>query len=198
MTTNYPVDSTYHACCDGIGTHTAACGAGRLSDHSGKVHTMTNTTTPESPTQTWRDLVRRLTPEQVADLEEWERRGGDCTPDAYREWLVGEARDYIATNERDAELSARIHPPAGAKSVDGWNSIDKQTGRQCRPVRWATYAAGRLSVDIDGLQDETGAVDGPHLTVFGLEDGGALTITDARQLAVALVAAADEMERLTA
>src|ERR1700754_4095779 len=144
-----------------------------------------NTTHDDDNATTWRDLEDALTSQQVDDLEEWERSGADCSPDAYRKWLLAEARDHIATNERDAELTARIQPPAGV-TFGGWDSIENKTGRRCRSIQWASYEAGPTSVDIDGWQDETGAVDGPHLSVYGLESHGQLKAVDARRLARAL------------
>lgn len=154
-----------------------------------------NTTHAEDAT-TWRNLTDQLTPGQVTDLEEQERQGADCSPDAYRKWLIGEAREFIADNERDAELAARIQPPAGATSVGGWDS-ETEGGHWCRSIQWATFGAGATAVDIDGLQDDTGAVDGPYLSVYGLEGGGQLTAAAARQLAATLTEAADEFERLS-
>ncbi len=110
-------------------------------------------TTHDDNTTTWRDLADQLTPQQIADLQGQERRGADCSPDAYREWLIGEARDYIADNARDADLNARIRPPAGATSVQDWGSIEHHTpgagagrssGPPTRPVPpRSTSTAGR-------------------------------------------------------
>jgi hypothetical protein len=158
------------------------------------------TTTPDQTVQTWRDLADQLTAQQVAALEWQESRGEDCVPDepdAYRDWLITQARDYIAGNEHDAELSARIQPPAGATSIGGWDNIDPKTDRLLRSIRWANFPAGpAFSVAVDGFQDETGAVDGPHISVYGLEDGPDLEAADALRLARALVAAADHREGL--
>lgn len=145
-------------------------------------------------TTTWRDYTNQLTPQQIRDLETQERRGADCSPDTYRTWLISEAQDLAAENRRDAELNARIHPPAGT-TPGGWDSIDA-TERRHRSIHWATFEAGRTAIDIDGTQDETGAIDGPHLSVFGLDDCRPLTAAEARELATALVAAADELDRL--
>ncbi|SBS79253.1 hypothetical protein MHPYR_70174 [uncultured Mycobacterium sp.] len=203
-TNPYHVDSTSRTCCGGIGRHTCDCtapaeivGARRDSEPPQQEGT-TMTVTSET---TWRDLVDQLTPRQIAGLEDLEQlqRGDveyhDANPDACREWLVGEAREYIAENERDAELNARIQPPANTTLVGGWDSTN-QAGKLTRSTHWAAHDAGPTSVDIDGWQDETGTVDGPHLSVYGLDLGGKLNAADARRLAEALVAAADELERL--
>lgn len=153
-----------------------------------------NTTHDDNATN-WRDFAEQLTPRQIIDLDVMERGGAACSPDNYRTWLIGMARDFIADNERDAELNARIQPPAGATDVGGWDS-ETNDGHLCRSIQWATYDAGATSVDVDGFQDDTGAVDGPHLSVYGLELGGKLAPADARRLARALVAAADEFGRL--
>lgn len=156
---------------------------------------MTTSTTPgDTAVHTWRDLTDKLTPLQIADLERQERLGADAhSPDNYRNWLIIEAHEYITENESDAELTAQIQSPANATWVGRWDNTDK-AGRRCRSIQWATYDAGRTSVDIDGWQDETGAVDGPHLSVYGLEDNRPLTVADARRLAAALLAAADKID----
>lgn len=150
--------------------------------------------------QTWRDLADQLTPLQIADLQHWSDIGdqpGGGSSDAYREYLIGEARDHIETNRRNAELSARVQPPAGVISVGDWDTIDTASGRLTRSVQWFTHDAGPTTVDVDGFQGETGAIDGPHLSVYGLEGDGRLSADDARRLAQALTDAADELDRLS-
>lgn len=145
--------------------------------------------------ETWRDLTDKLTPQQIAGLEAMERvRVSDAVD--YREWLIGEAREYIAENEHDAELSARVQPPAGATSVDGWGSIDSKTGRPCRSIQWSSHDAGRTAVDIDGWQDDTGEITERGISVYGMSEGESLTAADAVKLAAALLKAADVLRKL--
>ena len=109
---------------------------------------------------------------------------------------MAHTHDSAQTYERNAELSAGIAPPEGATAQGDWDSTDNQTKRLCRSILWATYNAGSTIVDIDGFQDETGTVDGPHLSVYGLADDGRLTAAGARRLAEALTTAADKLESL--
>lgn len=90
-----------------------------------------------------------------------------------------------------------VKPPAAVTSVGDWDSTDTTTGRLTRSLQWATFDAGRIAVDIDGLQDETGAVTGPYISVYGFDGGSPLTAEDARQAAAVLVDAADEYDRIT-
>lgn len=163
---------------------------------------MTDSADNGQPTTTWRDLADQLTPRQIAELEELESlHRGDvehhgADPEAYRIWMIGEAREFIANNQRDAELNARIQPPTGSRPVDGWDSISNTTGLLSRPVQWFIHELGRTAVAIDGWQDETGAVDGPHLSVYGFEDGKPIEASEARMLAASLTTAARELEAL--
>ncbi|MEH3129152.1 MAG: hypothetical protein PGN27_04225 [Mycolicibacterium neoaurum] len=157
---------------------------------------MTIMTHPENDAVSWRDLADRLTETQVLELECFEKQAGDTSADAaQREWLIGEARDYITENAVIAELTARIQPPRGASAIFSWDSVDKASGLRYRVIQWAARELGYCSVDIDGYQDETGAVDGPHLSVYGL-DGTQISTPDAVKLAETLIEAAAELERL--
>ncbi|MBX9921673.1 MAG: hypothetical protein K2Y33_17915, partial [Mycolicibacterium frederiksbergense] len=102
--------------------------------------------------QTWRDLADQLTPRQIRDLDHWERSTpGDC-----RDYLISEARDYIETNKRNAELSARIALPAGA-TADDWDSACLD-GVPCRSLEWSRHDTAKVGVGVDGFQDANGEV----------------------------------------
>lgn len=137
--------------------------------------------------QTWRDLADQLTPRQIRDLDHWERSTpGDC-----RDYLISEARDYIETNKRNAELSARIALPAGA-TADDWDSACLD-GVPCRSLEWSRHDTAKVGVGVDGFQDANGEVS-RRISIY--LDNQDLDAGDARALAAKLVEAADVMERL--
>ena len=83
--------------------------------------------------------------------------------------------------------------PAGA-AADDWPSV-AHDGTLVRALTWATHDTGKCSVEICGSQfADTGLFD-RAIAVFGADDTE-LSAEEARQLAAALLDAADALERL--
>ncbi len=152
-----------------------------------------NTTHDDKPT-TWRDLANQLTPTQIGYLDLLERQGpAGGSPVAYRQWLIGEALDYAAANKRAAELTARTPLPAGATTDGTWSDLRDVEGDCVRSLEWSRHDAAGIGVAVDGWQHLDGRVES-HVSLYDAEKE--LTAESARQLAAALLEAADELERL--
>ncbi len=82
--------------------------------------------------------------------------------------------------------------PAGA-TTDGWHSITND-GLPSRSLEWSRHDTGTAGVSVDGWQDATGAYS-KGVSVYGIE-GKAVTAVEARDLAAALIEAADELDKL--
>jgi hypothetical protein len=146
------------------------------------------TTTHDNAT-TWRDLVGDLTADEVTGIEGIEREfGADTRGPAI---LLKVARDYVLRRTVDAAY-ADIPLPVGATDLSGWEKNLQRDGWS-RTLVWRTWDSGEMAVDIAGRQE----CDGTYTRQISLEDGADFTSTGARQLARALIEAADEFERLT-
>lgn len=142
-------------------------------------------------TTTWRDYTDQLTAEQVASLEHCES-GLSVDPRAAAA-LAEHARDMAETNAVDARY-ADVPLPAGAIQNDGW-SRHNDTGNWYRLIEWAVIPTQTPAVDIciDGRQ----ATDGTFTREVALyAEDVRLTAAQARAVAAALSAAADELDRL--
>ena len=140
----------------------------------------------------WRDLTAELTADQVASLE----RAEEMLPAGRVETqaaLLDFARDYIELNGA-ADACANIPVPPGAVA-DSWEV--KTTGGVNRRLEWhSDYSSVEgVEVAIDGTQESNGDY-ARSVTVYS-DDSVRLSATEARALAAALVAAADEFDRLT-
>jgi hypothetical protein len=156
------------------------------------------TTTPNDNTATtWRDLADQLTDQQRAGLARLEAENVPA------ETLLGFARDHIEARLTDIAL-ADVAIPAGA-STDwaGWGK-NLQGDGYSRSLLWRSYEGGMadlrladssISVDIDGRQQCDGSFT-RHISLWGVDEGGALTSDQARAVAALLTHAADELERL--
>ena len=148
----------------------------------------------------WRDLADQLTPEQISRLENmrdgWSK---DTGPAEIRLCLLVIARDMAQTNLADGYYS-HVPLPAGAVKVHEWDDRNEQVGA-------FRYFTGTSRVvdrddrddDIDVLIEGTQYPDGSVDRLIGIHslDDGPLTIGQARQLARALIAAADETEQMS-
>ena len=139
----------------------------------------------------WRDLTAELTADQVTSLEHAEEMlpaGRDETQAA----LVGFARDYIELNGA-ADACANIPVPPGA-TAGPW--AVKTSGGVSRLLEWhGDYSSVEgVEVAIDGTQESNGDY-ARSVTVYS-DDSVRLSASEARALAAALVAAADEFDRL--
>ncbi|MFP1155567.1 hypothetical protein ACK280_26375 [Mycobacterium sherrisii] len=84
--------------------------------------------------------------------------------------------------------------PAGASTDDCWSVLDA-TGEECRPVQWSWREAGGIGVAVDGWQYVSGEVTRRGVSVYGA-DTPTLTSRAARELAAALIEAADTLDEL--
>lgn len=144
---------------------------------------------------TWRDYASQLTAEQVASLEHCESRLSPpvaAHPQGVAA-LAEHARDMAETNAVDARY-ADVPLPAGAIQNDGW-SRHSDTGNWYRLIEWATIPTQTPAVEVcvDGRQ----ATDGTFTRDVAIyAEDVRLTAMQARALAAALSAAADELDRL--
>jgi hypothetical protein len=142
-------------------------------------------------TTTWRDLACDLTPSQRDSMEFVEREFAACPTarDATAD-LLDLARGHIEQNLIDIAL-AGVPLPSGATDLSGWEKNLQRDGWS-RTLVWRTWDSGELVVDIAGRQES----DGTYTRQITLEDGVDFTSTCARQVAAALIEAADEIDRL--
>ena len=143
------------------------------------------------PNTNWRDLTPELTAKQVASLEHAEAMlpAGAVETQAA---LVGFARDYLELNAATAGC-ADIPVPPGA-TADSW--AVKTSGGVSRLLEWGESfgSVEGVEVAIDGTQESNGDY-ARSVTVYS-DDSVRLSAVEARELAAALVAAADEFDRL--
>lgn len=146
----------------------------------------------------WRDLCDQLTPEQIDTLIRYER---ESTGSMGRAELLAVARGYGDCNVIDAMIGP-VAAPAGAVIVDEWcDALTPYAYRVFHVHTWTipvTYSAGDgVDVTIQGTQKANGKVDEHGIRVTG-GPHDLITPEEARGLAAALVAAADEIDSLAA
>lgn len=155
------------------------------------------TTTHDDNATTWRDLTDQLTPEQVEKLSAAEKCSG--LPDAEKaETLLEWARDHAEQNLRDQVMFGHLERPEGATQVYGCG--ERSDGRFSREFVGTARKVNGVTVTIDGAQFADGTAE--RMLNVGVDDlaegpGGVLDGDQARQLAAALVEAADELDRLS-
>ncbi len=171
--------------------------------------------TPENAAQTWRDLAEQLTPEQLARFEELEHTFRHNALLPKRWWSTAprsnsEITDVLltaaradASNNLGAAMIGDVAEPAGADVVYGWHDAD--TASAARYFEGAHRAIERrtdrnqdddIEVYVAGLQRPDGVVE-REIVVHQLHADYPITAGQARQLARALMAAADELDRMT-
>jgi len=140
-------------------------------------------------TQTWRDLVDLLTPEQVAQLEYCEREKippGMADPEHHLN-----CAHMMVRHNFIQRLCADVAPPADAIGELGeGNEWDDGYGRV---YTVADRVVGAMSVKILGVQFDDGRTE-RSILAGDIEE---MTGEEARQLAQVLIAAADELEGST-
>ncbi|MDA2891258.1 hypothetical protein PDG61_10090 [Mycolicibacterium sp. BiH015] len=165
----------------------------------------TKSITPESPAQTWRDLADQLTAEQVAHLEYWEAHpelpprsdGMQPTAEEQRSRLLFSATESAWRNRAAERYSHITVPPgttwAGDWSGDLWDSGEPAT----RHFEATKRCCGHMEVSAGGWQDSNGRTEW-QITVQSTEqfNDGQMDAALAREVGAALIAAADELERL--
>lgn len=150
---------------------------------------------PADNAPTWRDLVDELTPEQVAKLTKFES-ASPGSADEVTELLLETARDHVRKNRNDKVLFG--HLPAPVDKVDLWHWEKSDSGYWSREFTGTARKAGAVNVSITGVQRTNGSIlRRANLYV----DEGAdplLSPDELRAVAAELVAAADEMDALSA
>lgn len=149
---------------------------------------------------TWRDLADQLTPEQIAYMELSERHpvpmaDGSHDEDRERRGHLFCAREFAAQNAAAAAYR-HVPIPAGANRVGAWQQWDED-GSHSR--LWfgfsqsVSISSGVFSAAVTGTQWSDGRLT-RGVVLHGDDDS--MTANEARQLAGALVAAADELDAL--
>lgn len=140
---------------------------------------------PENVT-TWRDLADQLTPGQVAELEYCERE--QVPPGlASAGGHLNYARKLAELNIARAVL-ADVAAPVDAVEIDEWTDWDDGLYQR----DFTSWVHSGCEVALRGFQFSDGRTE-RYIWCGGCDE---LTADDARQLAVALVEAADTIDRL--
>ncbi|BBY15771.1 hypothetical protein [Mycolicibacterium litorale] len=149
------------------------------------------TTTPEN-VRTWRDLADQLTPAQLAALEREERVGASSP---YRDGALRyEARRYVVGNIGTAMVGAIAEPSDSTGCLD-WDTDWCEDGSWSRYFYGTERKAAGTTIRITGRQYEDGRTEREVLVEGGIDN--ALSVDEAKQLAAALLCAAEEVERLS-
>lgn len=171
------------------------------------------TTTPENAAASWRDLADQLTPEQVAKLDDSEKGYRYRATLPQPPWstaprsgpesealLLSFARRYACDNLVEA-TTPTIDPPVGATACDIWQEHDPLPYRVVfGAFRMVTDHAAVVSSSAvqwaDGSIDD-GGIEAPAIALLndGTEAILGLDSDQARELAAALLEAADELDR---
>lgn len=133
---------------------------------------------------TWRDIADQLTPDQRAELEQYEHAGDEPST------LVFFARDYAAQNMADAVMFGDVEPPVDAVHVHGWQSDSDEVW--FREFECATRTIAHTELRVVGRQFADGRCEGAVLVIA--DDSETLTPALARALATALCDAAVEAD----
>lgn len=156
------------------------------------------TTTPDDTARTWRSLSDELTPEQVEKIAEAEKQSP--LPDAEKAATLLEwARGWAQRNLDDHLMFGHLAAPADATAV--YHCGERTDGRGwSREFCGTARRVAGVSLDIEGTQFADGAVE--RMLTVSVDDlpdsiGGVLDTDQARQLAAALIEAADELDRLS-
>ena len=140
---------------------------------------------------TWRDLADQLTPQQIAEMEYCER---EQIPPGLSEprHFLNSARAMIRHNLVQA-MCADVPPPSEATgTLCDWEERDGDRFGRMFTVSRADVAD--TGVEICGVQYDDGRIERAILLTDAPED---ITAAEARALAAALLAAADDLDRLT-
>lgn len=150
---------------------------------------------------TWRDLADQLMAEQVAYLELSERNpvpnpDGSIDEDANRRGQLFAARQMIVQNLA-AVYHQHVPTPTGAVEVEPWEPVGDGYERIWCGRSWSVpigSADGPARVEVSGDQRADGTV-ACGIVAYCLDDR--MTAVEARQLAVALIEAADELDGIS-
>lgn len=148
--------------------------------------------TPDTPANGWRDVADQLTPAQVSKLVGMELNGSSTA------MMLTFARDMAEGNVTDAFHFGHLPVPADATQVVRSHQ-DRDTGVWIRPFVGSEWNIADVSLWVDGEQRADGQVSRSlivSVSDVGETGGGELTIDHARELAAALIEAANELDRL--
>lgn len=152
------------------------------------------TMTPGGNATSWRDLVDQLTPQQVAELEYCERE--QVPPGVFSPQTQLNCARAMARHNIIQALCADIQVPADAAS-DVFEWEEWEDGGHARMYTCSVRTAGKVSVEIAGIQHDDGRVDRFILAQDANRDGS-MTAAQAREFAALLVDAAEELDSLSA
>jgi len=138
---------------------------------------------------TWRDLTNELTLEQVRALERIERDalGRGAPGEQVAASLLDHARYHAQLNLRDTTMFGHLPTPACARFLDHFE--DEGTGSFSRRFDGTVWDIDDIRVEVIGVQHDDGTVE-RAVCINGEE----LTGGQARELAAALIEAADEID----
>ncbi len=143
-------------------------------------------TGPDNTAASWREVADQLTPEQSAQFELFERSGDDPAT------LLAQARELAAANVTGvAVLSGNIAAPGDAARIYGWQTYGGQTWRE---FDCSTKCVGSAVIRVVGRQFSDGSCE-RWISLSATHDEE-FQAAQARELAAALQAVADETERL--
>jgi hypothetical protein len=153
--------------------------------------------TTAQDTETWRDLIDQLTPEQTERLERYAsdpdymvRVYGE--PHVWDDTSLLDAARRMARENNAVKAIGEVPWPPDAISVGEWTDADSP-----EPFRGFEIAARHVDKDVEvqssGFQYLNGA-DEREITIHGADPYTPLNAESARALAAALIAAAEDLE----
>jgi hypothetical protein len=138
---------------------------------------------------TWRELADQLRPEQIAELDGWERGGYAAAS------VLFTARVWAAENMSDAAMFGHIAPPPDAAKCYGWQPGDGELWS--RAWEGPQHRVAAVTFYVSGRQFGDGNCERGEIIVEVTGTPRALTPAQARELADDLLAAAGEIDGST-
>ncbi len=131
----------------------------------------------------WRDIANQLTGQQRAELAALEVKGDEPAT------LLFTARDMAAENMTDSVMFGHVEKPPDAVRVYGWREHGAGWSRE---FHGAPAIIGHAKLWITGRQFGDGRCE--RGVMLESDDNAALTTAQVRELAAALIDAADRCE----
>lgn len=141
--------------------------------------------------QTWRDVADQLTPEQVRTLERIEANllaRGVAPAEQVAAALLDNARYHAQLNLRDTTMFGHLPTPACTRFLNHFE--DEGTGSFSRRFDGSVWDIDDIRVEVISVQHDDATVERAVYV-----NGEKLTAGQTRELATALISAADEAER---
>ena len=141
--------------------------------------------------RTWRDLADQLTPAQVRTLDriEADLLARDAPADQVAATLLDHARYHAQHNLRDTTMFGHLPTPACTQFLNHFQ--DEGTGSFSRRFDGTVWDIDDIRVEVIGVQHDDGTVERAVYV-----NGEELTAGQTRELATALIAAANEADQL--